>query len=373
MILKSIRIQNFKQFKDITFDLTNCRDYQFNLDALTPNKKAIKTALIFGRNAAGKTSLGLAIMDIASHLTDNFFVQQKYEFYLNADSDKKYATFTYSFDDDGKDITYEYDSYGFKKIDKEKLTVDGELICEFNRLENTPKISSNEPNLLTLQWDNFTKSPFSIIKYISSNAALADSHPIKKLVTFANGMLWFRRIDNGNDFLGYKPTIDYNIFKKIINNDLVKFQAFIKCCGIEEEVISIEEMPGEPKLFFKHKNRNLPITHVGSSGTSALIIFYYYFISINKSSFVFIDEFDAFYHYKLSEHIYKILKESCKAQCVLTTHNTNLMANDITRPDTCFIITPSKIASLSDRTKRALREGHNIEKLYMANEFDEEE
>ena len=30
--LRCVRVQNFKQFKDITFDLTKKRDYAFNLN-----------------------------------------------------------------------------------------------------------------------------------------------------------------------------------------------------------------------------------------------------------------------------------------------------------------------------------------------------
>lgn len=87
----------------------------------------------------------MAILDIASHLTDNFFVSEKYKFYVNADSDREYATFTYSFEHNEKNIVYEYDSYGFKEISNEQLTVDGKLICSFNKSENEIKLIRMTP------------------------------------------------------------------------------------------------------------------------------------------------------------------------------------------------------------------------------------
>ena len=68
------------------------------------------------------------------------------------------------------------------------------------------------------------------------------------------------------------------------------------------------------------------------------------------------------------------IKEKYKDSLVIfTTHNTNLMSNKIMRPDTLFILSTSgKLTPLCKATDRELREGHNLGKLYMNGEFDED-
>ena len=72
--------------------------------------------------------------------------------------------------------------------------------------------------------------------------------------------------------------------------------------------------------------------------------------------------------------IKKYIKEKYKDSLVIfTTHNTNLMSNKIMRPDTLFILSTSgKLTPLCKATDRELREGHNLGKLYMNGEFDED-
>ena len=89
-------------------------------------------------------------------------------------------------------------------------------------------------------------------------------------------------------------------------------------------------------------------------------------------SFLWIDEFDAFYHFELSEKIVMILEDKMDCQVVLTSHNTNLLSNKIMRPDCYFILSNGKLTSIVNATDRELREGHNLEKLYINGEFDEE-
>ena len=85
---------------------------------------------------------------------------------------------------------------------------------------------------------------------------------------------------------------------------------------------------------------------------------------------MFLDEFDAYYHYELSETIVQIAEQMKHTQVIFTSHNTSLLSNRIMRPDCYFILTLNKLTSIIDATDRELREGHNLEKLYMSGEFD---
>ena len=93
------------------------------------------------------------------------------------------------------------------------------------------------------------------------------------------------------------------------------------------------------------------------------------------ASLFYIDEFDAFYHYEMSENVVKFFKKKySNSQVILTTHNTNLMTNKLMRPDCLFILSrKGQLTALCDATSRELREGHNLEKLYISGEFEKYE
>lgn len=75
----------------------------------------------------------------------------------------------------------------------------------------------------------------------------------------------------------------------------------------------------------------------------------------------------AFWHAGTTETVFTYLKKHLQA--VLATHRTQLLDHRITRPDACLEIQSGTVQALSDRTKRVLREGNNLEKLYLAGEF----
>ena len=89
-----------------------------------------------------------------------------------------------------------------------------------------------------------------------------------------------------------------------------------------------------------------------------------------KTTFIFIDEFDANYHFELSEKIVTLLEEHFDCQVVLTSHNTNLLSNSIMRPDCFLILSNGKLTPICEATTRELRQGHNLQKLYKNGEFD---
>ena len=67
---------------------------------------------------------------------------------------------------------------------------------------------------------------------------------------------------------------------------------------------------------------------------------------MEQASFVFIDEFDAFYHFEFSESVQKRLGKISGVQIFTTTHNTDLMSNDLLRPDCYFLLKDNKIKAI---------------------------
>ena len=151
-----------------------------------------------------------------------------------------------------------------------------------------------------------------------------------------------------------------------------KFEAFLNDFGVTCKLTVLKEADGKKNLYFDYKTP-LAFLENMSSGTKLLTKFYLQFVlSKPRPSFIFVDEFDAYYHFELSEKIVKLLEEEFDCQVVLTTHNTNLLSNSIMRPDCFLILHDGKLTPICDATTRELRQGHNLEKLYMSGEFDAE-
>ena len=115
-----------------------------------------------------------------------------------------------------------------------------------------------------------------------------------------------------------------------------------------------------------------PFLSIISTGTSSLMLFYVWSISaFQEISFLFIDDFDAFFHYEAAESIILRLNKNRNFQSVVTSHNTYLMQNRLTRPDCCFIMTQNKVTNLYNSADREIREAHNLEKMYINGIFNE--
>jgi AAA15 family ATPase/GTPase len=137
------------------------------------------------------------------------------------------------------------------------------------------------------------------------------------------------------------------------------------------------EVNGEKRLAFDYGRKKLDFSQVASTGTITLCHLFLwlsllgrnYDYSVLSKRFIFIDEFDAFYHHAVSKLIVKELKKM-NAQVILTTHNTSIMSNDLLRPDCYFIMSEADIKPMYRFTDKELRKAHNIEKMYKAGAFD---
>lgn len=366
MLLK-FQVKNFKQFENLELDFQNVRDYIINKDCLTKNSNVLKTLLVYGPNASGKSNLGLAIFDIVQHLFDHKTDPSAYAYYLNADNPQEPASFSYTFKFGKTVVRYDYSKLSFKKIIAEALYINDKLVFSLDKRTQQQDFSHLKDWGLSSLNNLFKDEDMSFLRYAANNANLKENSAIFKLMNFVSSMLWFRRADAGNNFIGLHNRIE-NIDQYIVDNELLeKYEAFLGQYGVDEK-LEVIELPDKKVIYSKHKQK-LPFFAIMSRGTSALSILFYWSCFFQQTSFIFIDEFDAFYHAKVSEDVFKFLK-TLKQQVVLTTHNTNLLDNSITRADCCFELSKGVLKSLADRTSREIRAGNNIEKLYLAGEFD---
>lgn len=367
-MLKRFEVTNYKNFKDtFILDFSDVREYKFNADCI--KNDLINNAIIYGKNAKGKTNLGYALLDIRHTIwDDSIYYRTSNKDYLNADSDKDYAEFKYTFDFNGKIVKYEYKKSDSKTIIEETLSIDEQLIY-FYKPSGILKIEGNL-NLIhaeTLNWE-FNSEEISALRYIINNTPQPDDSIIRNLAYFTKRMFMVRPEM-------YNKNIYEIAINEIIEKNLIKeYEDFLNDNDIECNLEKKSSMTGEDKLYFKHIN-SIPLIENSSSGTIALTVYYYYYHFYNEiqnksNLFIYFDEFDAFYHYELSEKIIRMMINKQNCQSVFTTHNTNLLSNSIMRPDCFFIITDNRITNLASATDRELREGHNLEKLYKSGEFD---
>lgn len=366
-MLKNFKVKNFKGFKEeLVFSLSDINGYEFNAKAVK-NGIANK-ALIYGHNACGKSNLGLAIFDIVLHLTDREKLFNRYPIYLNLDSDDNYASFEYTFQFEENQVIYRYTKFDMQKLRTEELIIDGATLVKYDfesdkgwsALEGTKNLRLESPD-----------GRLSKLKFIKNNAILENNDVNKvfySFMSFVDNMLMFYSLED-RGYQGFMLGIDKLDDVIVKSGNLKGFEQFLHKAGIKENLLEVD-VNDEKQIHFKYKNGSIPLIQVASTGTRTLELFYYWYIKISKASFVYIDEFDAFYHHELAEMIIKMLLEETDVQIILSTHNTDLISNDLLRPDCYFYMDDNKINALSNLTEKELRKAHNLQKMYKAGAFN---
>lgn len=384
-MLKKFSVRNFKNFqKEIIIDFGSTAAYQFSTDCIYNG--LISKMLIYGRNATGKTNLGRALTDICYTL----FKMPRFAndgIFLNADSNEKFAVFSYEFDFEGQKLFYEYARISDSELQWERLFIDDKKIfeCDFTfkkfDFSNLKYIGAETANIdryiQSLEEGEETgdiiepKLPF--LRWLISNVALKNDSILIKFSSYVRRMI----VISASNVMKFRSRIMYNgFFETLEKGDRLKdLEDFFNSMGIECKLVLKKLPDGQRELYFFHE-KLVPFYETASSGTLALFDLYRRLIpSVWDPSFIYLDEFDAFYHYEMAENVIKFFKKKYpKCQIVMTSHNTNLMTNRLMRPDCLFILSRSgTLTALCNATERELREGHNLEKMYISGEFEQYE
>lgn len=383
-MLRKFEVSNYKTFKDkISLDFGDIGGYQFSTECIYDGY--ISKMLIYGRNATGKTNLGKALMDIQRLLFGLRKLREDRSF-LNADSVEETAVFSYEFIFDGQKVVYRYGRCSDTTLKWEELEINDELIfsCDFSarqfNFDNLSYIKVETANteryrllLDERESDDGDEIELPFMRWLVNNVALEKNSVLLKMFNYVRRMVF---ISAGNHIWPRQSKAYDTFFEKLEERKgLQEIEQFFNEMGIECQLILRKLPDGQRELYFYHE-RLVPFFETASSGTLALFDLYRRSVApMREASFIYLDEFDAFYHYEMAENVIRFFKKRySKCQIILTSHNTNLMTNRLMRPDCLFILSSfGTLTALCNATERELREGHNLEKMYISGEFEKYE
>jgi len=378
-MLRKFEVKNFKNFNDwFIFDLSDIKSYAFNPECV--ENGIVSKSIVYGPNGCGKTNLGRAIFDIKTHLTDEKIDDTYSNNYLNAASGEELAEFRYIFQFGDNTLEYTYGKKSVSKLVYETVAINQKKVISLDRRESSIAMV-DLAGAETLNTD-LSDSNLSVVKYVRSNAILADdavNSTLKHFLLFVQFMLIEQSVHAHLKVMRSENT--QFISRKFIKEPgcLKKFEEFLNVAGVKCKLTTMD-VNGEETIALDFDREKINFFSVASTGTRSLTELYLYFIWLESNiehckndpevrPFIFIDEFDAFYHHAVSKLIVKQLRDE-KCQAVFTTHNTSIMSNDLLRPDCYFIMNETDIKPMYRFTEKELRKAHNIEKMYKAGAFD---
>lgn len=363
-MIKRFSVKNYRGFSEkIIWDLSASN---YTINEHTVKDGIVKNAIILGNNGSGKSNIGLALFDIAFNLSDGHKIPGYYQNFLYAGGQEAAVVeFEYLFIFHGVELFYRYTKDKNGKLQSEELLHDDDLIFSWGKdkfyiSDNFEYDKSREEQIFQRE------NAISVAKILYSTMALSQDHYLITLKDFVDRMLWFRSLEDRN-FIGL-DTVGVNIYEYIISEGLVgKFQKFLKETSEQEFDFSVTQRE-DKEIYCCIAGERLEFSKIQSTGTSHLTLLFYWLSKMKQNSLVFIDEFDAFYHFELAFNVCKILFE-LEIQVFLTSHNTALITNDLLRPDCYYIIDGKQLTSLNKLTNKEIRYGHNLEKMYRGKTF----
>lgn len=332
---------------------------------VTRNEELLRSAVILGRNASGKSNLMLAA-DILFNLNSgyDYNLSKAYQPY-KLTNNKNFApvVFELNFYGASKKKYFYYISYNDKEIIEENLYHYPEGVKARLYLRNSNGIKTDVPGLRNVYKNTYSKN--TVLSRISFN----------KIDALIEASSFFNRHFITQSFYGnennWKKNIENVLLTNCMPNHINNLSNLIKVAdtGIESIEIKIqnneefnfpETLDEETKNKFISENRlkiklshpiyenNVRIGNVEfdideeSSGTQKLLLFGSSMLDcLSDGDVLFVDELDKGLHPKLMQAIIRIFNNPKtnpnNAQLVFTTHDVSLLSADLFRRDQIWI------------------------------------
>ena len=353
--------------------------------------KLLKTIVIYGANASGKTNLIKAIqfchaliLESHNHNENTVYNFQPFKFNNKKDTPSSYFI---RFMIDG--IEYEY-SYTLTRL---KILTESLYYYPNNRIE---KIFSREEAKGKTKEEKYSfgsviNRPFDVAENTSektlyiSRASQMDREIGKKIFNYFNGTF----------ILDYFHIQD----KSFENPSFLKFfhekkSKLLKALEMaDSDIIDIKLKKNTKKEYHKsqsglakkntieiityHKsNPNIPFNFLKEESSGTINFFLMMIVMIHiveKNKILLIDEIDKSLHTSLVEYIFTLFNTGKKSQLICTTHNTNLLSLNKFRKDQIFFVNKKEDASTdlySLYDYKDFRDTMDLENAYLQGRFD---
>lgn len=337
-MFKDITIENFRSFKnETTFSMeTGARVRQYPDSVLiAKNNKYLKSSVLFGGNANGKTNVLLAIMALrnliitpTAAVTDLLPVDT---FAYNSANTK----FNINFIKQGKDFSYAVE-YNAEAVINERLIVDEATLfardnqniqvlpAELQMLKGT--VRPNQLLLFVLQANNNALAQLAY-EWFATDVVFVNTDSI------ANAK--FQKLNDLNfkeRFLTFLRAADFNISDvevlerteqvpnfsvQVADNEPAKFAQAIETIKHFDVYSTHNTESGQFKVHFYNE----------STGTKVFMLLAMYVLENSGSDkLLLIDEFDRSFHVELAQALMDVFNhKNQRNQYILTTHELGLM------------------------------------------------
>ncbi|HFU75122.1 MAG TPA: ATP-binding protein [Arcobacter sp.] len=412
-MLVNFRIENFKSFKDYTefsMEATKLKNLVKTNVFEINNISLLKSAVIYGANASGKSNLinAMKAMKNVVKTSTDIAKSRKYpqqSFLLNAETENKPNIFEIEFIIDETIYRYGFSIYAKGLIEKEwlnqkKLTPRSQWIELFDRKKQSINIGRNFSEGKQLEEKTRDNALFlSVVAQFNGEKSL-------KILNWFSELDILSNIDSKEfEHISFKMLEDINFKERIksfiksadigiqdINHKKLKFE------DLEFETEDLNILPefildelknnglstietshfqyDKDNMFKEVKKFPLNFESVGTQrllALSAPII-----RTLHKGGTLIIDELDNSLHTDLVEAIVKLFNSNesnpnC-AQLIFTTHDTNLLNQELLRRDQIWftqkdVYGASELYSLVEYGKGSMRNDLALEKNYLEGKF----
>ena len=432
-MLKRFTVENFSSYQDENcLDLTAGRtEFHQNHIVDFPKVKILKSALVYGANASGKSNLIKAIdyaksIIIKSLKSKDIDTHQKY-FRLDNLSSKKATSFEFEFE-----LNDKFFSYGFSlmleevKITEEWLFEIGKTTPEkiFERKNNEIVLGKILKNKSIKELKNIIETYAYGMKNQSHKLFLSEISnkqlDIKDVEILNDIFKWFDEklilvypnsqfagislIGNNTNldtvFKKYLYEFDTGIidissieedFDKVLKNDL-KIKKDITNDFLKKEtknIILLDKNKEIALTIYKNKDNELKVRKLGlihnievddifelkdeSDGTKRLFDLIPLLEHFSQDFTIIIDEFDRSLHPKLARKFLELFYniENSKSQLIVTTHESSLLDLDLLRRDEIWFAEKNKhgASKLFTLNQFKVRYDSKIEKAYLLGRY----